>query len=61
MDGSEPGGVSDSAAYALTQLDVDHLFQFLWFMSVAEIFQFVMLVLIAGLIFGIILTNRWHV
>ncbi len=49
-----------SAAYTLTQTDVTNVMQFLWFLSLVEIFQFVMLVLISGLIFGIILTKRWQ-
>lgn len=65
MNGSNVADlVDDSAAavgYSLSQIDVDHVFDFLWFLAVSEIFQLAMLVIIAGLIFGALVTRRWQV
>ena len=57
LSGSDPVGGS----YSLLGSDVQALMQFLWALEVTEILQLVLLVLIAGLIFGLILTNRWQV
>lgn len=65
MNGSNVADlVDDSAAavsYSLSQIDVDHVFDFLWFLAVSEILQLAMLVIIAGLIFGALVTRRWQV
>lgn len=53
--------VAESASYALTQADVDSLFTLLISLDVILIFIFVILVIIGGLIFGSIVTKRWHV
>ena len=57
LSGSDPVGGS----YSLLESDVQALMQFLWALEVTEILQLVLLVLIAGLIFGLILTKRWQV
>lgn len=54
-------GAADGAAYALSQSDVTNMFQMLWMVEITQIFQFVALVLIIGLIFGLILTRKWSV
>lgn len=63
------GGVSDVAdlladgvgdgGYSLAQVDVDHVMQFLWFLSAVELVQLVALLLVAGLLFSQILTRKW--
>lgn len=47
--------------FSLSQVDVDQAFQFLWFISVGEVFIIALLVLIAGLVFGSIVTRKWTV
>lgn len=53
-------GVADGG-YSLAQVDVDHVMQFLWSIEVIQILQLALLVVIAGLIFGLALTKRWQV
>lgn len=65
MDGVDGALLSGSdlvgGSYSLLESDVQALMQFLWALEVTEILQLVLLVLIAGLIFGLILTKRWQV
>ena len=62
VDGALLSGSSGTGAtYSLLESDVQAMMQFLWALEVTEILQLVLLVLIAGLIFGLILTKRWQV
>lgn len=51
-------GVVDGG-YSLAQVDVDHVMQFLWFVSVVELVQLAVLVLVAGMFFGYLVTRKW--
>ena len=65
MDGVDGALLSGSSgtggSYSLLESDVQAVMQFLWALEVTEILQLVLLVLIAGLIFGLILTKRGQV
>lgn len=52
-------GVLADGGYSLSQVDVDHVMQFLWFVSMVELIQLVALFLVAGLVFSQILTRKW--
>lgn len=56
---SLPDGVLADGGYSLSQVDVDHVMQFLWFVSVVELAQLAVLVLVSGMFFGYMVTRKW--
>lgn len=53
--------VAQEAGYALSQVDVDHVFEFFALLSICELAQLAVLVIVAGLIVGALVTRKWTV
>lgn len=53
--------LAQDAGFSLSQVDVDHVFQLLSLLTFIELAQFVLLVLLAGLVFGGLVTRKWSV
>ena len=55
LSGSDPVGSS----YSLLDSDVQAVMQFLWLLSVVELVQLAVLVIVAGMLLGYLVTRKW--
>lgn len=54
-------GVVADGGYSLSQVDVDHAMQFLWMITMLDIFQLVAMLLLLGVCLGAVLTRKWSI
>ena len=54
-----PDGVLADGGYSLSQVDVDHVMQFFWMITVLDLFQLVAILALIGAVLGAVLTRKW--